>query len=344
MSTKGNSPQKRTMADIARRAGVSTSTVSRALTRPDQVNAKTLAAIQKIASELGFRPNLVGRQLRAGTANSLLVLVQDLANPFHSEIFKGAEIAALAHNYTIMVGDTDYSKDAERLYTDLFLGGRVDGLILMVGGHLPAGLSSEMALNSPVVLLNEENPDLDLPSVLVDNTRWAETAVGYLIGHGHSRIAHIAGPLSRTISRDRLEGYRRALAGAGLPNDPELEIEADFSLDQGRAAAAGLLALPNRPTAIFCVSDHSAVGAIMAARDAGLSVPEDLSVIGFDDGMLAEIVTPPLTTVRQPRREMGAAAAELAIGMIDNRPPLNRHMILNCSLIERGSVSAWRGN
>lgn len=325
------------MADVAKRAGVSTATVSRALTRPDQVNAKTREMIRGIADELGFRPNLIGRQLRASTGSSLLILVQDLANPFYAELIMGAEMVARANRYSVMVGGTNGLRDIEQLYSDQFLGRRVDGLIVLFG-HLPSGISPKLAEQSPIVLVSEGNPDLALPSVLVDNVGWAARAVDYLLARGHRRIGHIVGPLARIISRQRQEGYRRALVAAGLALDPELEAPGDFTAAGGRAAARALLTRPDRPTAIFAANDESAVGAILGAGDLGLSVPDDLSVVGFDDIPLAEIAQPPLTTIRQPRQQMGAAAAELVMEMLDHGPAKNPHRLLQCELIERDSV------
>lgn len=327
------------MTDVARRANVSTATVSRALTQPDKVNPETLHLIHKIAAEMGFRPNLLGRQLRVGAAKTLLILVQDLSNPFFPELIKGAQAAALAHQYSIIVGDTDYLENQEKLIVELFLGGRVDGLIMSIG-HLPVGLSAELATRSPVVLVSERIPDLDLPSVLTDNARWARIAVEHLITHGHKRIAHIAGKASHSTARERSCGYRDALQAAGLPIHPDYETEADFTYASGRKAAARLLSMEPRPTAIFCASDESALGAIRGAQDVGLSVPKDVSIVGFDDSMLAGMATPPLTTIRQPRRDIGAAAVELAINMIDNQPHAQRHVQVDCTLIERESV-AW---
>lgn len=331
-----------TMADLAKRAGVSTATVSRALTLPDKVNAKTRAHVRAIAEELGFRPNLIGRQLRARETNSLLVLVQDLENPFYAELIKGVESVARANRYSVMVGNTDGLEEVERLYADQFLGRRVDGLILLFG-HLPAGITPRMAERSPIVLVSEDNVDLDLPRVLVDNVGWAAAAVRYLHAAGHRRIAHITGPLERIISRQRLQGYRQALAAAGLPAEARLEAPGDFTCAGGRTAAHRLLAAKPRPTAIFCSNDESAVGALLAARDLGLAVPEDLSVIGFDDIMLAEIAQPALTTIRQPRLAMGAAAAELALEMIEHGPSRQPRRLLHCALIERQSVGPPRG-
>jgi LacI family transcriptional regulator, repressor for deo operon, udp, cdd, tsx, nupC, and nupG len=331
--------RRHTMADIAKRAGVSTATVSRALTRPEQVNLETRLAIKKIANELKFQPNLLGRQLRVGAAKTLLILVQDLSNSFFSELIKGAQAAALAHHYSIIVGDTDYYENQEKLFVDLFLGGRVDGLILSIG-HLPTGLTAELATSSPVVLVSEGIPGLDLPSVIADNSRWAQVAVEYLITRGHHRIAHIAGRSSYYTARERSSGYRRALKAADLLLDPVLEIESDFTFASGYKAATHLLSLPSRPTAIFCASDELALGAVRAAQDAGLSVPEHVSIVGFDDSILAQMASPSLTTIRQPRREIGAAAVQLAIDMIDHEPQEQRHIQLDCALIERGSV-AW---
>lgn len=330
--------RKPTMADIAKRAGVSTATVSRALTRPEQVNLETRLAIKQIATELKFQPNLLGRQLRVGAAKSLLILVQDLSNSFFSELIKGAQTEALEHHYSIIVGDTDYYENREKLFVDLFLGGRVDGLIMSTG-HLPSGLSAEFATLSPVVVISEKIPDIDLPSVVVDNAYWAEAAVQYLIGYGHRRIAHIGGRSSHHTARERARGYRKALVEAKLPYEPRLEIEADFAFASGYAAAKQLLKEPFSPTAIFCASDEIALGAMRAVQDNGLSVPNDVSVVGFDDNLLASMASPTLTTIRQPRREIGAAAVRLTLDMIEDRPITDRNVQLECRLIERGSVS-----
>ncbi|TMV90651.1 LacI family transcriptional regulator [Thioclava sp. BHET1] len=329
--------QRQTMADVARRAGVSTATVSRALTRPDQVNAKTRDMVRKIAQELGFRPNLIGRQLRTQAAHSLLILVQDLENPFYSELIKGAESVCRERQFSVMVGGTDGYEDVETLYAEQFLGGRVDGLILLTG-HLPAGLSASLATQSPVVLVSEDNPELDLCAVLIDNPGWATRATAHLIAQGHRRIAHLCGPMTRIISPERREGYRRALATAGIAHDPRLEVPGDFSFESGREAVRQLLSLPEPPTAIFCANDESALGAIRAVQQAGLSVPGDISIIGFDDTKLAQFSDPPLTTVRQPRQQMGAAAADLVIGLIENGPAQRTRLLLDCQLIERGTV------
>ncbi|OOY10888.1 hypothetical protein BMI86_05150 [Thioclava sp. DLFJ5-1] len=339
MAGAGASGPRHTMADVARRAGVSTATVSRALTRPDQVSPKTRELVHEIAEELGFRPNLIGRQLRAQAANSLLILVQDLENPFYAELIKGAEYVARERQFSVVVGGTDGLEDVERLYAEQYLGRRVDGLILLTG-HLPAGLSRKMAEQGPVVLVSEDNPELALCAVLVDNVGWAAQAVAHLHALGHRRIAHLCGPMARIISRERREGYRRALSQAGLPADPALEAPGDFSFETGRRATRALLALPDPPTAIFCANDESALGAIRAAQQAGLDVPRDLSVIGFDDTMLAEISDPPLTTIRQPRQQMGAVAAEMVIDMLENGPGQCARRILDCELVERSTVAA----
>ncbi|WP_197489679.1 LacI family DNA-binding transcriptional regulator [Martelella sp. AD-3] len=328
------------MADIAKRAGVSTATVSRALTRPEQVNLETRLAIKKVAAELKFQPNLLGRQLRAGAAKSLLILVQDLSNSFFSELIKGAQTEALEHKYSIIVGDTDYYRDREKLFVDLFLGGRVDGLIMSTG-HLPNGLNADLATLSPVVVISEKIPDINLPSVVVDNAYWSEAAVQYLIKHGHRRIAHIGGRSSYFTARERSRGYRNALSGANLPYDSQLEIETDFAFASGYAAAKQILSAQSPPTAIFCASDELALGAMRAVQDGELSVPNDVSIVGFDDNLLASVTSPTLTTIRQPRREIGAAAVRLALDMIEDRPIENRNVQLECHLIERGSVT-WR--
>lgn len=336
------------MADLARRAGVSTATVSRALTRPDRVHPETREIILKLADELGFRPNLIGRQLRNQSSNSLMILVQDLANPFYTELIKGAESVAIERKYSVVVGNTDGRAETERLYADLFLGNRVDGLILLTG-HLPEGISPQMARNSPIVLVSELNSGLELSSIGIDNVRWARQAVEMLIRNGHRQIAHLAGPPERIISREREEGYRQALAAAGLPCPETMVACGEFTINEGRVAARRLLAREDRPSAIFCANDESAIGALFAARDLGIDVPSQLSVVGFDDIPLAGFIPPTLTTVRQPRFALGQASASMVIDMIEHGNAGTGggagalhglvQTTMECEIIHRGSVA-----
>jgi len=329
-------PAAPTIAEVARLAGVSTATVSRTLAQPEKVKARTRERVLEAVAATGFIPNAQARNLRLQATRTVILLVRDISNPFYLEIYKGVEEAAVDAGYKVLMGDA--RDDDERIlrYVDMVRERHADGLILMVG-RFPEALAKRSRL-PPIVVALEMLPGLNLPTVKVDNHAAARAAVAHLARLGHRRIAHIAGPMPDPMSLDRRDGYLAGLADAGLPADPNLVVEGDFGLAAGRAAIRTLAERDTDYTAIFAASDQMAVGAMGELRARGRNVPDEVSVVGFDDIVLAEAVEPQLTTVHQPRREIGQAAMALLIEQLSGgsrRPDL----VLPTRLIERASAA-----
>jgi len=322
--------------DIARAVGVSPATVSRALAGGGLVAEPTLTRIRNAASELGYRPNVRARSLRTQRSMAVLVVVRDVGNPFYLEVFKGVEAVAREAGYSVLMGNTGDDPDRESEYFDMLGDGHADGMILMTG-RLPAARRDDPS--APVVLALEMVEGADHPRVLIDNVAAAETATRHLIDLGHRRIAHIAGPLPEWMSTRRAEGWRRALAAAGIePGEGWLQV-GDFRHPSGLAAMRALLALPEPPTAIFAANDEMAYGAIREARRRGLRIPQDLSVVGFDDLYLSATFSPPLTTVSQPRLEIGRQAMALLLDALSGLPPPARRIELPVELVVRDTTA-----
>ena len=291
------------MEDIARLAGVSVSTVSRALAGSPKVTGDTRARIEAAVRETGYVVNQVAQGLRLQRSRQLLVLLPTIANPFFAEVVQGIEEVAGAAGYGVLVGSTENEPEREASLARQLLTGGVDGLVLLTG-RIPEGLA-EHAMSGQIVAVSETIPGSLLPTIAIDNEAAAAAAVAHLLGLGHRRIAHIGGPPGNVLTAQRARGWRKALAGAGIGEKP---VFGDFTMASGEAAMTALLTRTPRPTAVFCANDEMAIGAMKAARDAGLRVPTDLSIIGFDDISFAAFTDPPLTTIRQPRRELGRAA------------------------------------
>ena len=298
--------------DVAKAAGVSTATVSRALAQPDKVREATLKKVMAAVEEIGFVPNRQASMFRSRKSNTVILLVRDISNPFYLDIYKGVEEAAFEAGYKVLMGDA--REDDERIthYIDAVRECHADGLILMIGSF-PQKLLAHTDKLPPIVVALEEIDGLQAPAVRVDNVAAAEDAVAHLIAQGHRRIVHLTGPLDEYLGKARLQGYRQALEKAGLAIDEELIVPGDFSLNAGYDQTAKLLAKGVQFSAIFASSDQMAIGAASALREKGLSIPEDVSLVGFDDTLIASIFYPPLTTVYQPRREIGRAAMAMMI-------------------------------
>jgi LacI family transcriptional regulator, repressor for deo operon, udp, cdd, tsx, nupC, and nupG len=318
-TSKGIPSAQPTMSDVARRAGVSTATVSRAISQPERVSPQFRRRIQKVVRELGYTINVSARSLRRNDTGMILVVVPDIGNPFFSKLLKGIEHEARKFSYSILIGDTEHAAARVEIYARQLDARRADGLILLNGRtphfqgfRVTSDVAAQLALPQyPIVVVSERIPGSRLPTVGIDNVAAAKEAVLHLADLGHRRIAHIAGPKGNILTNERRRGYRAALTARGLTADPDLLVFGDFSIASGRRSARALLLNPTPPTAIFCANDEMAMGAIAEIKASGRSVPRDVSVVGFDDIEFAEIFDPPLTTVRQPRFDMGQLAMSL---------------------------------
>lgn len=308
--------------DIALRLGVSPATVSRALSGTGLVAEPTLSRIREAARALNYRPNVSARNLRTRRSMSVLMVVRDIGNPFYLEVMKGVEQAAREAGYSVLMGNSENDPDREAEYFDMLRDGHADGMILMTGKLPGQAEGDDTGLAAlPVVVALETIEGSDLPHVQIDNFAAARDAVRHLIGLGHTRIAHITGPLPEVMSTLRRDGWRAALAEAGLPVPPQYEQRGDYLLRTAQVLCGSLCELPQPPTAIFCANDEMAYGVVHELRRLGLDVPGHVSVVGFDDIYLSEAMFPPLTTVSQPRAEIGRAAMSMLLGVMDGDTP-----------------------
>jgi LacI family transcriptional regulator len=269
------------------------------------------------------------------------MLVPDITNPFFPPIIRGAEEAARERGYELVLCNTDDETEREKASLRVLREREADGVLIATSRMADATLASVRRAHFPFVLVNRGSRVTGDPAVEVDNARAAADIVAHLVLLGHKRIAHIAGPLSTTTGAERAAGYRDALRAHGLRADPALVAEAAaYSEDAGRSAAERVLALA--PTAIVAANDLLALGALRAARELGLRIPQDLSLVGINDIPMVGLLDPPLTTARVPKREMGALAARMLIALVEHEPIAERRVLLQTELVVRGSTAAPR--
>ena len=307
--------------DIARAAGVSHSTVSRALGDSPLVSTETKARIQRLALDMGYSPDAQARSLVMGRTRTIGIVVTTIADPFIGEIVQAVESTAHDRGYTVILVSSDAEPDREIKAVEMLRSQRVDGVIVTssrVGALYHDYLER---LGVPVVLINSHSQQSGLCTfaVNVDNRHGGCLATEHLIQLGHRRIAYLTGPASHIDNLDRLAGYRQALAEAGIPFDPAMVAPGTGRGDGVERVLPMLKALQSPPTAVFCYNDVTAIGLMHAARQAGLSVPGDLAVVGFDDIPFALYIYPPLTTIAQPKLEMGKSAVEMVLALVSDR-------------------------
>jgi LacI family transcriptional regulator len=315
-----------TQADVARLAKVSQATVSYvlngnpAISVPEVTRRRILTAVE----ELGYVPNGIARSLRTQRTYMIAAVIPDITNPFYPAFERGVQETAEASGYDLIVFNTGGTAEKERRCIRALQQGRVDGVV-GVFFHLKAeDLRPLLARNVALVRLEavkkgQSGLDLPLDNLYVDNVAASRTAVEHLIGRGHTRIGMIAGPSGPRHAR--VQGYHAALDALRLPLDESLIRDGDFSEDGGRYAMQSLLDGPRPPTAVFAASDVMAMGALVAIREAGLRVPEDIAVVGFDDISVARLITPRLTTVAQFQENLGVRAAEMLLERLDGTAP-----------------------
>ena len=303
--------------DIAQAANVTAGTVSRALRDSPRVNPETKKRIQRLAKEMGYSPDAQARSLVEGRTRTIGVVVTTMTDPFIGGIVQAIEDTAHDHGYSLILASSNDLPEREIAAAETLQSKRVDGVIVTssrVGGLHQGRLER---LGVPVVLINSlvQHQGRSTFSIGVDNRHGGFLATEHLLQQGHRRIAYVSSPDDRNDSVERLVGYREALAGAGIDYDPSLLVPGTGRPGGGQRALPGLLALEDRPTAVFCYNDMTAIGLIHAAREAGLSLPQELAVVGFDDIVFARYVNPALTTVAQPVAELGQGAMEIVLGL-----------------------------
>ena len=345
-AVSGIKPDKRKLriAEVAVLAGVSTATVSRAMSAPGKLRADTLARVAEAVRRTGYTPNIAARTLRARRTMLALVVVPDIGNPFFSDVLRGIDEGLSRHGYGLLIGNLDNSRHKEPQLADLASAGQVDGVILL-NGRIPQGGGRSLAdADIPIVAVCEAIPGATIPQVEVQNREAARSAVAHLVELGHRRIAYLAGPSDNILEHERRAGFCLGLGDAGIPARRARFYSGDFTFRTGVAAAVRFLAQRQRPTALFAANDEMAIGFIKTIRSAGLDVPDDISVVGFDGIEFADYVEPTLTTFRQPRRELGRAGAALLIQAMTGAPidPAEVHQRLPVPLLARASTGARR--
>jgi len=328
----------RTVKEIAAIAEVSVATVSRALQRPELVSEETRLRIHEVVRRLGYTPNALARNLRTARTRLIIALLPDIANPFFSEVIRGIEQVAYEKGYSVLLGETQSSLVREQAYADMVAARQADGIITMF--HRVPAIPMDGRL--PLVNACEYVKDSAISSVYVDNVGAAAAAVEYLVTLGHRDIAFIAGPGSSPICVDREEGYRLALKRAKIVADPALTAIGDFSIEAGERAVEMFLSQGRSFSAVFCSNDEMAIGAMRALTAAGLRIPEDVSVVGFDDIRFSRYTSPPLTTVSQPKNALGREAMTMLIEILNDPQVPPRKRVLSADLVVRGSTGPRR--
>jgi LacI family repressor for deo operon, udp, cdd, tsx, nupC, and nupG len=324
--------------DVARIAGVSTATVSRTLAEPEKVTEETRRKVEEAIQRIGYVRNALARSFRMQRTQTILVLLPDVGNPFYSLIIQGLEEVAQHHHYRLLIGDTQNQAEREQQYLQAVRQRQVDGVISL--GHTLPDIPELNGKRIPIVMACEYLHDASVSSVSIDNIAAAETATEHLLSLGHRRIIFINGPAHTPLSKDRLRGYRNALKNAGVEYDPRLVRRGDFSLASGEQVALEIFQENLTFSAIFAANDTMAIGAIKVLRGRGLRIPDDISVIGFDDIEFAQYVEPPLTTIHQPRREIGRAAMKKMIAKLANKSEKVGQVILGHELVLRSSTES----
>ena len=328
-----NQPGQVTILDIAARAGVSVSTVSRVLNKTVPVARAKREAVLGAVEILGYRPNVVAQELARGRSLAVGVLPQGIWNPFYSRLLKGVEQGLRGTAFHPVYASGEQPVEEAQAF-DLLLANRVEAIILM-GGQIADEKLVLLSQRVPIVAIGRNVQGLEHRCVRVENVEGGYNATRHLIDLGHRRIVHITGLSWHADSMARRQGYERALAEAGLPLDPSLVVEGDWEEQSGLTAVERLLAAKVRFTAIFCGNDQIAFGAALGLFRAGLHVGRDVSIVGFDDQPSAAFSCPPLTTMRQPAVEMGMAAARAIVEELRGRgfvPPVFRtELVLRAS-------------
>ena len=327
--------------EVARLAGVSVATVSRTLRSPERVLPDTRDKVNAAVEQAGYRPNLMAVQFRSRRTGNLVILVPTIANSFFAKVISGAQQAAQLAGYRLLLCDTQGREAIEREFAELVYAHQADGVI-QLRAYDPFAAPFSGAALPPIVNACEVIHNGRHPSISLDNRAAAKAMTEHLIELGHRRIGLIKGPKSSPLTRDRVAGYQDALNQAGIEADPALVCHGDFSLKAGDDGAAAMLALPDRPTALFCENDEMAIGALKRIRQSGLRVPEDISLVGFDDIPFAAYCDPPLTTISQPAEAFGQRAVEMLIALIEKKPLAERHVVLPFELTLRESTARVR--
>ena len=328
------------LRDVAEMARVSTATVSRAINDPETVRPDTRQRVEEAVRRLGYRPSRVARRLRVRCGRSSLIglVIPDLQNPFFADLARGVEDTAQRHGYTVLIGNADEDAEKERRYLQVMGAESVDGVILPPSSpETPFSAADLLRDGIPVVCVDRRLPKMKLDMAVVDNVRGTREAVEHLLALGHRRVGFIQGSPHLSTSRERRQGYVDALEAAGVSVDRSLIRSGDSRQESGARVASEMLAAADRPSALLVGNSMMTLGALEAIQRAGLRIPDDVAIIGYDDMPWAMAVTPPLTVVRQPGYELGARAMELLLRRIEEPTRSTTVVTLQPELVVRES-------
>jgi LacI family transcriptional regulator, repressor for deo operon, udp, cdd, tsx, nupC, and nupG len=330
-----------TMADVAREAGVSVATVSRLLNNQETVSPDTAVRVFAAIKKLSYEPNILARNFRKNESRVILVISPNVTNPYYAHILSGIGDAATKSGYSALICNTEDDEAREREALDMLKKRRADGAILMAS-NIGCQWLLEYANKYPLVQCSEYDPNVDIPHVSIDNYKATQEAMEYLITLGHKQIAIISSENEYISTSLRLKAYKDTLEKHGIMPKEDYIISAsrDYSFKSGKSTAKELLMVSPRPTAIFCISDTLALGAITAAKELGINVPDEVTVIGFDDVEHTTMFHPYITTVAQPCYELGKQSTNLLYAQMTQGKEMSRQLILDHKLIIRESSSS----
>lgn len=342
--SRTESPEQASIKDVARIAGVSIATVSRCINDPGCVREVTREKVQSAILETGYSPNTLAQSFRRGKTHVIMVVLPSVGDPFFTGVMRGIRSVASGQGYSILINETQFNTMTADEIGAMVVSRQVDGIVLLASLS-PFGteiLSSNSQRALPIVIGCETiSPELaGFPGVHIENETAAREATGYLLKMGHRKIAFIRGQETSLLTRDREKGYRSRMHEAGIPVPEGWVVEGNLTIDGAMQATGRLLDHPQRPTAIFCANDEMAMGCMHAVKTAGLKIPGDISIMGFDDTRYAAIVDPPLTTIRQPAEEIGERVMHRLLHEIETGRSLTADAeIVSHKLIIRRSVA-----
>jgi len=328
--------------DVALHAGVSVTTVSHVVNGTRFVSETARQRVEEAVRELGYVPSAVARSLKHNTTRTFGMIIPNNSNPYFAEIIRGVEDRCFAAGYNVILCNSNDDPERQASYLRVLAEKRIDGLVLVVTGSDAIARATLGGINMPLVLLDREVSGVSGDLVEVNHMLGSQMATRHLLELGHPRVACISGPPGLSPSSQRRAGWKDALAQAGVERSDSDLARGDFTARGGYLAMQALLKRRPRPTAVFACNDLMAFGALTAAREAGIAVPQQLSIVGFDDIDLAAFSAPPLTTVAQPKRQIGTVAADLLLERVGNGRTDNRQVILDPELRIRASTAPYQ--
>lgn len=329
-----------TITDVAKKAGVSTTTVSHVINKTRYVSKELVDRVNAVIEELNYQPSSLARSLRTRSSGTIGIVIPDNTNPFFAEVVRGIEGFCYEQGYSVFLCNSDGRPDKEYHYLQLLIEKNVDGLVLVSSGDDQDSQELLAKAETPCVIIDREVELVRADSVLIDNHLGGYMATTHLVELGHRSIGCITGPSQVTPSWQRRQGYTQALVDNGIEVDESLVIPGDFKSASGYDGLFHLMKRKSVPTAVFVCNDIMAIGAMAAAREMAIDVPEELSIVGFDNIALASWVVPQLTTIAQPKRELGETGAELLLKRIKKENSQNSAIVLRPNLVVRQSTAA----